>query len=388
MDTNRCVEFLRRLIQTPSLSGKEGDVAELVRREMESLGYDGVSIDEAGNVIGEITGRREAPAIMFNTHLDHVDVGEVTRWPFPPYGAQVSDGRIWGRGAVDAKGPLVAQVHGVGQLARATVRPPGDVFVTAVVQGESGGLGVRHLRRHLQAPFVVVGQPSHNEIRRGQRGRTEVIVHVRGRSAHASVPERGCNPLEILADFILRLKHLRMRQEDETGVSTVAPTFIRVDEEGPNVVPGEAWLTCDWRNVPGESAEDVRLALKQVAEDSLTDGAGVDVHLAECVARSYTGLPMRFPLYHPPFLLPAEHPAVREAERVLAQAFGTRPSSGIWPFTTDGGLFAEEGRIVIGFGPGDEMLSHTVHDAVEIAALERAAAGYQALALDWSAAAT
>src|SRR4051812_12071749 len=84
------VAFTRRLIQTPSLPGEEGDVAKLVTAEMQSLGYDEVTVDEAGNVIGHIratsspAGARERRGIMLNTHMDHVDVGDPDRWPYPP----------------------------------------------------------------------------------------------------------------------------------------------------------------------------------------------------------------------------------------------------------------------------------------------------------------
>ena len=75
-DLESCIDFLQRLIRTESLPGQEGDIAELVRAEMEQLGYSDAHLDEAGNVLGKVPGRGEAPAMMFHTHLDHVDVGE------------------------------------------------------------------------------------------------------------------------------------------------------------------------------------------------------------------------------------------------------------------------------------------------------------------------
>ncbi|MDZ4702124.1 MAG: hypothetical protein SH809_20605, partial [Rhodothermales bacterium] len=95
-DLTGCTTFLQRLIQTPGLPGEERAVAGLVAAEMERLGYDEVGIDEAGNVIGKIAGRGAAPAMMLNTHLDHVDVGDPDRWPHPPFGGEIHDGRVWG----------------------------------------------------------------------------------------------------------------------------------------------------------------------------------------------------------------------------------------------------------------------------------------------------
>src|ERR671932_1682189 len=115
------VDFAQRLIRTPSLPGQEGDAARLVRSEMQSLGYDDTWIDEVGNVVGVIRGTGGGKSLMFNTHIDHVDVGDVSGWPFPPYEGKIADGVLWGRGAVDIKGPTAAQVYGVALLKQAGV---------------------------------------------------------------------------------------------------------------------------------------------------------------------------------------------------------------------------------------------------------------------------
>src|SRR3954469_14032313 len=111
---NRLVAFARRLIQTPSLPGDEGDAARLVQSEMQSLGYDDTWIDEVGNVVGVIRGSGGGSSLMFNTHLDHVDVGDVSGWQFPPYEGKIADGRFHGRGAVAVEGPPAAQGAGEG----------------------------------------------------------------------------------------------------------------------------------------------------------------------------------------------------------------------------------------------------------------------------------
>ena len=98
------MDFLQRLIRTESLPGDEGDIAELVRAEMESLGYADVHLDDAGNVLGKVPGRGEAPAMMFNTHLDHVDVGEHDAWPHPPFGGEIHGGRVWGAAPSTSRG--------------------------------------------------------------------------------------------------------------------------------------------------------------------------------------------------------------------------------------------------------------------------------------------
>lgn len=361
-----CVDFLQRLIRTPGLPGHEGDTAELMRAEMVALGYSDVHVDAVGNVLGRVPGSGNAPAVLFNTHLDHVDVGDHDRWPHPPYGGEIHDDKVWGRGAVDIKGPLAAQVYGVGRLLQDTAAPSADLWVTAVVQEEIGGVGARHLLENVDTPIVVVGEPSGNTLRRGHRGRCELVVHIQGRSVHASVPHNGVNPYEVLAAFVQRLAHLDMASHPDLGTSTVAPTLIRTDQTSANVIPGELWLTCDWRQVAGESAADARRKLQQVLDASLIEGSSGRVHVPLYDRIAYTGARVKIAGDNPPYILAADHPAVRAASEILTPLLGPMAPAGIWQFATDGGHFAQAGMACVGFGPGDEMLAHTVNEHIPI----------------------
>ncbi|MGB5659336.1 MAG: M20/M25/M40 family metallo-hydrolase [Thermoanaerobaculia bacterium] len=389
-DLQHCVDLLQQMIRTLSLPGHEGELASLVANEMHDLGYDEIRIDEVGNVLGRIEGRGQAPALMFNTHLDHVDVGDPAGWPHPPFGGEIHDDRVWGRGAVDIKGPMAAQVVGVARLL-AGERPPGDVWVTAVVQEEIGGVGARHLADTLPPiPIVVVGEPSHNTLRRGHRGRTELVAHISGRSVHASVPERGVNPLFALGLFLGGLETLKMPTDADLGPSTVAPTLLRTDQTSANVVPGEVWQTCDWRNIPGQSGEDARAMLHAVAARVLAENPAhaeseIDVVVPVIERRTYTGLERPIPGANPAYILPADHPAVVAAEDICREILKEDRPTGVWQFATDGGHFAEAGMAPVGFGPGDEFLAHTVNEHIEISALEEAMAVNEALARNLAA---
>ncbi len=379
-DLKRCVDFTQRLIRTPSLPGEEGAIAELVATEMRQLGYADVAQDEVGNVVGRVPGSSPTPAVMFNTHLDHVDVGDATRWPHPPFAGEIHDGRIWGRGAVDIKGPLAAQVYGVGRLLESAKPPAGDVWVTAVVQEEVGGAGARHLNTYLVPEIAVIGEPSGNTLRRGHRGRCELVVHITGRSAHASVPHQANNPLEVLARFLVGLESLKMDVQTDLGQSTVAPTLIRTDQISANVIPAEVWLTCDWRLVPGETAESARAKLQQLAAECLTEGTAAEVTIPRDRRLAHTGVEVILEGEHPAYILDDGHPAVRAACEALGPVIGNVSAVGTWRFATDGGHFSQAGVACVGFGPGDELLAHTLNEHIEIDALGVALDGNAALA--------
>lgn len=377
---DQLIDFSRRLIQTPSLPGMEDRVAALIRQEMESLGYDDVTIDVAGNVIGKVQGSG-GPTLMLNAHMDHVDPGDPARWPVDPYGGEIRNGAIWGRGAVDVKGPLAAQIYGVALLRQAGLTPPGDVYVTAVVMEEVGGIGTQALLQHLRTDFAVVGEPSGLQVARGHRGRVELVARVQGRAAHASQPALGINPHYDLARFLLALETLDLPTDPDFGASSVAPTLYFTDQASPNVIPGEAWVHLDWRNIPGEAPTAVRDRLQDVLSASLQSGSQGFVVIPEQTFETYTGYTFTAPAVFPSFALPPEHPLITTACQLLSQALQREVSVTVWQFATDGGHLMEAGIPTIGFAPGHENLAHTAHEHLTIDELLAACLGYAELAL-------
>jgi succinyl-diaminopimelate desuccinylase len=380
------VAFTRRLIATPSMPGAEGAVAALVQEEMRRLGYDEVRADELGNVIGVIRGRGSGRSVMLNTHLDHVSPGDPTLWTDPPFSATVRDGAIYGRGAVDIKGPTACQVHAGGLLRAAGLRPPGDLYVVGAVLEECGGLGSKHLARTVKADCAVVGEPSANTLRRGHRGRVGILAEVRGRAAHASVPHRAINPHYPLAAFLCRLRDLPLRAQEPFGASSVAPTLYRTDSTSSNAIPSTAQVYLDWRNVPAESPEEALAALRPLLEETLPPGATGDVRIDVYDLTTYTGIQDAFPSIFPSFLLEEDHPLLLAARRTLEDMFGRPFPPGIWGFATDGGHLMAAGIPTIGFGPGDEAQAHVVDEHIEITQLVEALAANAALVLALGAA--
>ncbi|PZM88451.1 MAG: peptidase M20, partial [Actinobacteria bacterium] len=108
---DRAIRFAAELVRIPSPPGGEGEVADRVRRELEDLGFQRVTVDEVGNVTGVAPGRGRGPTVMLSSHLDAVDVGEPAGWEYPPFSGVIADGFLHGRGAADIKGPLALQTY-------------------------------------------------------------------------------------------------------------------------------------------------------------------------------------------------------------------------------------------------------------------------------------
>ena len=378
------ISFCQQMVQRPSLPGEEGEVAALVKGEMESLGYDEVWADDWGNVVGLLRGTGTGRSVMFNGHMDHVDPGHADEWPHPPFGGEMHDDRLWGRGVADMKAPLAAMVYAVGLLAQEGLRSPGDVYVAAVVQEEVGGLGSQRLAEALRTDLAVVGEATSNQLARGHRGRIELVVRVRGKSVHASVPEQGVNPHHVLARFIQGLESLTLVGDEVFGSSTVAPTLYLTDQQSSNVLPGEARLHLDWRNVPGEGLEEVLAQLQPLLETCLSEvrGSEGELTLHTRDLRTYTGRTAAFPAVFPSFGLPAENPLVRKGQRILERTLSRAVDVIFWRFATDGGHLMEAGVPTIGFGPAEAKELHTVGESVSVPMLEEGLLGYTALALE------
>ncbi len=374
-----CVDFTRRLIQTPSMSRQEADIAELIVRELQKLAFEEISIDEVGNVIGRIRGHDPGlPALVLNTHLDHVDPGDPALWPVPPYAGEIVDDRIVGRGACDIKGPLAVQVYAMAALRRCGQLPHRDVVFSGVVQEEIGGAGALHWVEHLDYPvaLVVLGEPSENNLALGHRGIVQVWVTFHGRSVHASAPGRGENPNYALADFLAKLRPgvADLSTHPLLGPTTVAPTIIEVDTKSPNVTPAWTRVLLDIRTA-SESKQSLiafieRLAAEQPA--TITDAwCSEPTPLAptEDTIYGYDTSP--------------DSEVVLRAREAIGAGMGRVPDLISYQFATDGRHFVPYGLPIIGFAPGEDQLAHTAGESIAIAQMEEALHGYVQLLLDF-----
>jgi len=319
---------------------------------------------------------------MLNGHMDHVDPGPLDAWQHPPYAGVIADGRLHGRGAADMKGALAAQVYAVAILRESGRQPDGDVLVASVVHEETGGLGTQMLAADgVTADCAVVGEASGLQLRRGHRGRLEVLVIVEGRSVHASAPERGANPHFSIARFVDRLRDVALPQDVDFRGSSVAPTVIAGDNKAGNVTPGRLVLHLDYRTIPGEREEDVVRTWQAVLDECLTDGCSGHVEIETSEMVSYRGFRRRQPSIFPAYRLQADDPWLGRAQAGLAATYGVAPEVGVWRFSTDGGHLMRAGIPTIGFGPGEESAVHTVHESIDLDELVRGAAGYASLCL-------
>ncbi|MGC9468857.1 MAG: YgeY family selenium metabolism-linked hydrolase [Anaerolineae bacterium] len=380
-DRQSLLAFLRDLVKTPSPSGQEGEVASLVMDEMRRLGYDEVWMDEAGNVLGRI-GRASGPVLMFNSHIDTVNVAEAGTWSEDPFGAVVRGGRLYGLGACDMKSGLAATVYGAASLAKRRDVLSGSVLVACVgLEEPSEGTCTRVLfeEDQLKPDWVVIAEPSNLQVVRAQRGHLEMTLTVHGRSAHSSAPELGENAIYAAARLIFGLELLAGQLADDAflGPGVLAVTDIRSLAASQNAVPHRCDMFLDRRLTVGETEA---IALLEIQRVIAREGVKAEVRVIEQEIETHTGRLLKSRRASLPWALDERHPLV-QAMVQAARKVGLRPGVTRWHFATEGAYTAAVARVpTVGFGPGDPELVHCSNEFVEVDQVYAAAEAYAVLA--------
>ena len=379
--------FAQELIRIPSLSGKEGEVANHITKEMNDLGFSDVRSDDLGNVIGTIPGAQGGAPVMLNCHMDVVAEGDHDAWEHPPFAAVVADGHLHGRGSMDIKGPLALQTYAAAALKD---QAPGDIIVAHTVFEERGGWGMERLleSRELEPAAVIIGEATHGDITTGHRGRAEVEIVLRGLAGHASAPERAKNALDLVPPVLKALQDFAGKQEEDPvlGWASLVATGIDLLPESRNVVPDEVVVVVDWRVLPGSTDEEllqqVRDAVSRVIPQAPA-GMGVEVRMAKEHQEAYTGLGELRDLFTPGFLMDSNDPIIRAAAGAVGErSGGGRAKVRPWTFATDGGWSRGVfGIPTLGFAPGEERFAHTNRERLDLEEARWAFAKYPALIL-------
>ena len=379
--------FAQDLIRIPSPSGQEREVAERISAEMEALSLQDVRIDEAGNVIGRIEGRGAAPPVLLNCHTDVVAEGDHGEWEYPPFGGDISDGFLHGRGSMDIKGPLAMQTYAAAALGG---RAGGDLIVAHTVFEERGGLGMKLLLESgsVEPGAVVIGESTHGDICIGHRGRGEVEVVLHGLAGHASAPDRAHNALDLVPRVLAAVQDLADDPQEDPllGASSLVATGVDVLPESRNVIPDRVAVVLDWRVLPGTDDEDMTSRVREAVDrrlGELPDGFSVTVSMARERQATFTGVEHERSLFTPGFLMDPTDPLVVAAASAVGRRNGEGPAAvRPWTFATDGGWSQGVfGIPTVGFAPGEERFAHTNRERLDVEEARWAYARYPELIL-------
>jgi succinyl-diaminopimelate desuccinylase len=378
IDANAVVALTRRLIAVDSTNppGRERPVAELLRDQALAWGLEAEirPIDEGrANVDIRLPGRGGAPALLYCGHLDTVPIGE-TAWSYPPFGAEISEGRIFGRGASDMKSGVAAMLGGMAALAASRTRLPGDVRLAGVVGEEVDCAGSRHFLAQggmNGVGWLVISEPTNLDLVIAHKGALRVEIATHGRAAHGAMPELGINAILHMMELIRQLQRLALRppahpllSPPTLSVNTIAGGFRT------NVVPDICRITVDIRTLPGQAHSDVLdLVRKTIAELAATrQGFEATVSVISEAAPVMTDL---------------DSGLVRAAQMTVGGALGRQAVIRGVDYFSDASVLQPPTKVpTILFGPGDDRLAHQINESVSLAAIVEATRVFAALPFD------
>ncbi|SDJ53531.1 M20 family metallopeptidase [Salipiger marinus] len=413
----RVLDLTQEMVRIPSVNPKferkqglnnEDQVAALLEDRLKSLGCETDSWDVLPgrpNIVGTLPGSDQRSLILCG-HIDTVPVGNHANWTVDPFGGEISDGKLWGRGSVDMKAGLAACIAAVESIKAAGITLDGRVSIQGVVDEEAGGFGAMDAvaKGHL-ARNAIIAEPTWDKVVPAEGGLEWVRVTFIGRSGHAGmryndifpqpdVPGRlvpAVNAIEIAGRFLLALKEFeasRCRNNYHPlcppGLSTINPGVIHggvgIDQDGlpsirtnPAMTPDRVTLDMDLKFLPHETSADVRHQF----EEFVMAFAGLDPWTKANppqIAWELGGL------HFPPMDTPVDHPLVKSLV-THHSALGDAPEIRGFDAVTDAAHYAGAGVDACIYGPSGDGF-HGDNEYVDVASLHKSTKVIAAAILD------
>ncbi|WP_419906351.1 M20 family metallopeptidase [Hoeflea sp.] len=412
------VELTRDMVRIPSVNPKfqvdpelnrEPEVQDLVQNQLESTGFSTERWDvfpDRPNVIGDWPGSEEKSLILCG-HIDVVPVGDSSTWTREPFGGEVDDGKIWGRGAVDMKSGVAACLAAARAIREAGVELDGRLSIHSVVDEEAGGFGaIDAVKRGKLAKRAIIAEPSWGDVVAAEGGLTWVRVTIFGKQAHAGWRfnslwpqphvenriEPGVNAIELANRFLNALRDFEAsRCRDHwhplvpAGLATINPGVIRggagMGEDGnPAIMTNAAIISdvvtidLDYKFMPDERFEDVKAEF----ETFVSNFAAMDPWMREHPPKILWDL---FDLNFPPMNTPVDHPLTGSLLKRAGEVQKKQPVAKGFEAVTDAAHYAGAGVDAVIYGASGDGF-HGDDECVHIDSLVEATKVIAAAVID------
>ena len=375
------LRFMREICAIPSMNSQLKDVGERIAAEMRALGYDQVSFDQMGNIYGRIgSGSR---VLVYDSHIDTVGIGDPEAWQWDPFQGKIEDGLLYARGACDEKGSTPGMVYGLAIARDLGLLDGWTAYYFGNMEEWCDGIAPNtfvEVDPKVRPDFVVIGEPTRMQVYRGHKGRIELKVTAKGRSAHAASNHLGDNAVYKLLPVIAGIRDLEPQLGDHPflGHGKITVSDMHVQTPSINAVPDEAVIFIDRRMTFGETREQAIEQVRALVPEKDRDSVTVEELFYD--EPSYTGFVFPVDKYFPAWAFDEDHPLVAAGQTARASIGLPETPSGKWDFSTNGIYWAGKAGIPsIGFGPGDERVAHTADECVPLADVVKATEFYALL---------
>jgi acetylornithine deacetylase len=329
--------------------------------------------EDAWGLVGS-WGGSDGPSLVLNGHIDVVPPGDLSQWSAKdPYSGEVSDGKVFGRGACDMKAGLVAELFAIKAIRDAGINLKGKILLQSVVGEEDGGLGTfATLQRGYRGDAAIIAEPTELNIVPACAGALTFRLHVKGRSIHASIRKKGISTIEKFWSIWQALEELEVsRNQNANSLMSCfdLPYALNVGilraGEWASSVPDQ--LTCEGRLgvALGEQPEDARRDFEQ----AIARVCEKDTWLREN--------PVRVEWFGGQFAsgqLAADHPLVALVSESHQKLHGNKPVVRGAPYGSDLRLMTAAKIPTLHYGPGSVDQAHAPNEFVLISDMVAAAA--------------
>lgn len=375
------VQFMRDIVAIPSMDSQLQAVGTRIGTEMRKLHFDEVRFDKMGNIMGRIgSGPR---VLVYDSHIDTVGIGDPTAWEWDPFVGKVEDGILFARGACDEKGSTPGMVYGIAFARDLGLLQGWTTYYFGNMEEWCDGIAPNtfvEVDPGIRPDFVVIGEPTKMNVYRGHKGRVELKVTAKGRSAHAASNHLGDNAIYKLLPVIAGIRDLEPSLGDHPflGHAKITVSDMHVKTPSINAVPDEAVIFIDRRMTFGETKEQAIAQVRALVPPEFQSTVTVEEMFYD--EPSYTGFVFPVDKYFPAWALDESHPLVQAGQQTRKLIGLPDSPSGKWNFSTNGIYWAGKAGIPsIGFGPGDEETAHTVRDSVSLEDMIKATEFYALL---------
>ncbi|HOZ26196.1 MAG TPA: succinyl-diaminopimelate desuccinylase [Hyphomonadaceae bacterium] len=280
------IALSQALIRQPTVNPCHDGAQDVLADALESIGFrtKRYHFDGVDNLYARLGGA--SPNFCFAGHTDVVPVGDAAGWTVDPFGAEIRDGIMYGRGTSDMKGAIAAFVSATARYLADHGAPQGSISL--LITGDEEGPGLHGTRRLLPAVIAdgevidhcIVGEPTSEDViadivKNGRRGSLNAVIKAVGKQGHAAYPEKSANPMPVLLDALQKLRDMKL-DDGSPGFqpSNLEITTIDVGNAAHNVIPASATAKFNIRFNPNHTGAQL---MERISKLISTTERGVTV---------------------------------------------------------------------------------------------------------------
>ena len=357
MQVTSVTELLQALVRIPSVNPTGGPgtphtgeqaiadwLADWLRQEFPAARVElrDVLLGRPNVVVRFSDSGGKKPRLLFAPHTDTVSVGGMT---VDPFGAELRDGKVWGRGTSDTKGSMASMLWALRAAKDLLPELGYEIWFAGLCSEEAGQHGASALAGEERFEFVIAGEPTGLDAVVAHKGALWLDLTTRGRAVHAAEPHRGDNAIYKMADILRCVRDdiapvLRGVEHPLLGFTTISAGTVSGGSK-VNIVPDICRAEIDIRYLPGENPlETVSARLRAVC---------ADLEISHVISK--------------PMLTDEAHPVIAKLRQCGSRCIGA-------PWFSDAGVFAQHGMAAIALGPGSIAQAHTKDEFIAVADLE------------------